>query len=501
MKDKETLVIRADADARAGTGHLMRCLALAEAWQDAGGEAIFVSACAAPSLKTRLETEGFRIIHPGDTTGTLFDARETTRIAREEGAVWIVVDGYQFGGEYQRAIKDSGLSLLFIDDYGHADHYYADIVLNQNVYADMSFYPAYEPSTRFLLGTKYALLRREFLNWPGRSRDCPETARKILITLGGSDPENVTLKVLEAVKAVDADGLEVTAVMGGANPHFDRIHEVVKDRPGFRLVENAMNMPELMAWADCAISAGGSTCWELLYMGVPSIVIPIAENQEPVARELRALQIALVPDKHTLNDPGKFAGTIAGFLQSKEVRRGLAQRMARYIDGHGPARAIDAIHEEHIALRRAAISDCRMIWQWINDPPVRAVSFSPGPISLERHREWFSSALVNPDLVYYIAVDREGTPFGQARFLVESGEATISMLVGPGHRGKSLGSALIRDATETFFRETGIGTVKAFIKTGNEVSRKAFARAGYTSRGLRDHQGEPAYLFMKCRGR
>ncbi len=184
-----------------------------------------------------------------------------------------------FDVEYQKIIKESGFSLLFIDDYGHADHYYADIVLNQNIYADMSFYQYYEPYTRFLLGTKYALIRKEFLKWSGWHRDIPEVARKILVTFGGSDPDNVTHKVIEAVRTVDLDGLEVKVVVGGANPHFDLIYETVKDLSNFTLIKNTENMSELVAWADIAISAGGSTCWELFFMGIPSIIIPIAENQ------------------------------------------------------------------------------------------------------------------------------------------------------------------------------------------------------------------------------
>ena len=273
------LIIRADASPEIGTGHVMRCLALAEAWQDTGGTVFFVSACDAPALEDRLNNEGIEILHIRQEAGTLGDADETDRIAHEQGADWIVVDGYHFGAEYQKTIKDSGLSLLFIDDYGHADHYYADIVLNQNIYATMSFYPKYEPYTRFLLGTKYALIRKEFLKWSDWHRDIPEVARKILVTLGGSDPDNVTLKVIEAVRTIDLEGLEVIVVIGGANPHFDLIHETVKDLSNFTLKKNAENMPELMAWADIAISAGGSTCWELAFMGLPFCIIALAENQ------------------------------------------------------------------------------------------------------------------------------------------------------------------------------------------------------------------------------
>jgi len=495
------LIIRADASPEIGTGHVMRCLSLAEAWQDTGGEVFFVSACDAPALEVRLKNEGIQILHISQEAGALGDADETARIAQKLGADWIIADGYHFGAEYQKAIKDSGLSLLFIDDYGHADHYYADIVLNQNIYADMSFYSKYEPYTRFLLGTKYVLLRREFLKGSGWYRDIPEIARKILVTLGGGDPDNVTLKVIEAVKTVDVSGLEVIVVIGGANPHFDLIQETGKVLPNFTLLKNADNMPELMAWADIAISAGGSTCWELLFMGVPSIVIPIAENQEPIAKELRSQNIAKVVEFKVLKNKRELFKLIFDFLQSYEMRSAFSKRMAQCIDGKGSSRIINAICCNKIKLRKVELSDCKIIWVWINDPLVRAVSFNPQPVSLERHKEWFSSALIDPNLVYYIAVNKNAKAIGQARFQIESKEAIISVLLDPEYRGMGLGSLLIYNATENFFIETGIEKINAFIKTGNEVSRKAFTKAGYTDHGLSRHTGENAYHLIKTRGK
>jgi len=500
LKDTKPLLIRADASPEIGTGHVMRCLALAEAWLDTEGEVFFVFACDTPALEVRLKKEGIQLLQIRQKAGTLGDADETARIAHKHGADWIVVDGYHFGAEYQKTIKDAGLSLLFIDDYGHADHYYADIVLNQNVYANMSLYKNYEPYTRFLLGTKYALIRKEFLKWSGRHRDIPEVARKILVTLGGSDPDKVTLKVIEALRTVELDGLEVKVVVGSANPHFDLIHETVKGLSRFTIIKNAENMPELMAWADISISAGGSTCWELLFIGVPSIVIPIAENQEPIVKELRSQNIAKVIKVIDFKNQRELVKLIFEFLQSYKMRSAFSKRMAQYIDGKGLSRIISAICYNKIKLRKVELSDCKKIWLWINDPLVRAVSFNPKPISLERHLEWFSSALINPNLVYYIAVDKNATPIGQARFKIESKEAVISVLVDPEYRGVSIGSLLIQDATEKFFIETGIGKINAFIKMGNEASRKAFIKAGYIEHGLSDHNGENAYHLIKKRG-
>jgi UDP-2,4-diacetamido-2,4,6-trideoxy-beta-L-altropyranose hydrolase len=329
------LVIRADASMEIGIGHIMRCLALAESWQDTGGEVFFVSSYDSPALEDRLKKDGIEILHISQEPGTVGDAVETARIAHERGADWIVVDGYHFGAEYQKTITGTGLSLLFIDDYGHADHYYADIVLNQNIYADMSFYKNNEPYTRFLLGTKYVLLRREFLKYSDWHRDIPEVARKILVTLGGSDPDNVTLKVIKAVRTVELDGLEVVVVIGGANPHFDLIHETVKDLSNFTLIKNAEDMPELMAWADIAISGGGNTCLELMYMGLPTCVILMAKNQVQNVNSLDQKKIIInLGNSKSLNQE-QVANNIFNLIQNRHRRQKMSEESKILITGNG----------------------------------------------------------------------------------------------------------------------------------------------------------------------
>ena len=154
------LLIRADAGAAMGTGHVMRCLALAQAWQDAGDQAVFVSSSLPPALDSRLRDEQIGVHPLSAAVGTAADARATADRARALGARWIVVDGYQFGADYQRALKDASFRLLVIDDYGHAGHYCAELVLNQNLDAPESLYRSRGPSTQLLLGCRYALLRR-----------------------------------------------------------------------------------------------------------------------------------------------------------------------------------------------------------------------------------------------------------------------------------------------------------------------------------------------------
>src|SRR5580700_1740365 len=145
------LVLRTDASVAIGTGHVMRCLALAQAWEDAGGRAIFAMAQATPAVEGRLRNEGFEVARVSAQVGSATDAEETADLAQQRGASWVVVDGYEFGAEYQASLKNRGMKVLFIDDNGHAAHYLADLVLNQNAHALEELYRSRELSTKLLL--------------------------------------------------------------------------------------------------------------------------------------------------------------------------------------------------------------------------------------------------------------------------------------------------------------------------------------------------------------
>ena len=216
-----TLLIRADGNARIGTGHIMRCLALAQAWQCKGGKVVFAMVDSTPSIERRLSGEGMEFVRLDSSPGSLADATQTINQALICQAPWIVADGYYFGATWQKEIKDAGSRLLIIDDFAHAEHYYADLVLNQNLHADANLYAPREHYTRLLLGTRYVQLRREFLDWRNWQREIPAVARHILITLGGSDPDNVTGKVIHALDFMQ--DVEAVVVVGGSNPNLDSL--------------------------------------------------------------------------------------------------------------------------------------------------------------------------------------------------------------------------------------------------------------------------------------
>lgn len=339
-----SLLVRTDASTQLGTGHVMRCLALAQAWQEIGGRAFFATATIASGLANRLGAEWIELIHLDVVPGSNDDATQTVSLAKHRMASWVVVDGYQFRDAYQRAIKQAGLRLLFVDDYGHADHYYADLVLNQNIYANESRYSNCESYTRLLLGTSYALLRTEFWSWRNWQRQIPTLGRRLLVTLGGSDPEGATLNVIQALKQLQLPDLEARIVIGPANTNLARIRQEVKNSDHhIELLTDVKDMPSLMAWADTAVSAGGVTCWELAFMGVPMVLIILADNQKDIAAGMAEAGVASCAGWYDLLAPRDLAKTLTEMLEKPSLRSQMSYRGRSLVDSLGAKRVVDQL--------------------------------------------------------------------------------------------------------------------------------------------------------------
>lgn len=356
---QNTLLIRADASVSMGTGHIMRMIALGQAWLDGGGEAVFLCAEITPALEGRLKEEGFLLEKIQASPGSREDLEATCAAIARYGAdsIPVALDGYQFDADFQLGLKKAGCRLLVMDDYGHAAFYHADWVLNQNISAREELYANRAPHTQLLLGTKFALLRREFLKYRGWQRQIPEIARKVLVTLGGADPDNVTGKVIEAIAPLD---IQVKVVVGGSNPHLPELQDAVetmKFQPAnIELVINPADMPGLMAWADLAIAAGGSTAWELAFMGLPSLFVILAENQVGIATELESVGFGVCLGRGIDLGIEAFSGRIStreqnpnifsDFMNNKSLRQQISLDCKNLVAGGGAKRLAEIFQEK-----------------------------------------------------------------------------------------------------------------------------------------------------------
>lgn len=335
-----------------GAGHVMRCLALAQAWRDCGGRAVFAFAAAGDALVDRLQSETMGIFRLSAESGGIDDAEQTAALAAQVGASWTVVDGYHFHSSYHRALKTAGVRLLAIDDFGSAERCAADLVLNQNLRAEEGWYPEREPYTRLLLGTRYVLLRREFLAWQHWERRVPALARRALVTLGGSDSGPSLTRIIRGLQQTSIPGLEAV-VVAGAGPLDDGELKAAVESSRFPIsvAHNVADPSPLMAWADVAIVAAGGTLWEMLYM--ESAILSYARNpfQQMILSELeRQKKVVCLGDLDGI-EPERLALEIEAIAQSETRRRSMAGAGRTLVDGDGCARVVEALRETGESVR------------------------------------------------------------------------------------------------------------------------------------------------------
>lgn len=487
----ETLIIRADASREIGTGHVMRCLALAQAWRKLGGQTHFVCASIPEKLQERLKTESFGVAHISKPANSHEDAEFTADLARSVNATWVVVDGYHFTDNYRDALTSYGFAVCAIDDFGDVQR--AGLIVNQNLFASPRMYnDGKDTSSVRLLGSRYTLLRQEFTNAFPRERQygCPN----VLVTCGGTDPTNSTEKVLRGLARTNDPFLNVVAVVGAGNPNLTQLRELTAQLPiSIQLEVNTPRMMQLMQQADIAIAAAGTTCWELAYMGVPVLALITAENQIQVAESIEEHGIGTNLGRvHELSE-SDICTTVEHHRERPFLLNLMSQAGRNCVDGQGAERVARMLRGPSLTLRPATKDDCRMLWEWRNDSLVRSVSFSSDEIPFESHSQWFNKKLEAANCLIQIAENKHGVPIGQVRFdLIENDAAEISISVSAEHRSAGYGSKLIRTATEWILSSHRVSEIVAAIKEDNVASQRAFEKAGYQR--VADKDGHRQYV-------
>lgn len=491
-----TILIRADASTEIGTGHLMRCIALGQACRDQGVGVYFACAECPPALQQRIQSEGFRHHKIQAKAGTQEDCNTLLEHSHKlAGCQWIVLDGYQFDVTFHRQIREAGFKLLVVDDYGHLEQYAADILLNQNISASQNMYPKINSDCLLLLGTRYVLLRKEFLAWMDWQRKIPEKAQNILIMMGGSDPDGTTLRVMELLQEVDDTHLHVRIVVGAANTQAEVIANKAQSLPmKSELVSNVRDMPRLLAWVDIAVSAAGSTCWELLFMAVPSFILKLAENQQVTFEYLTdtgmMLRLPLPPEAPSQEG----AAAVQQLAKSQEVRSALAEGGRAMVDGLGSLRVTDALFPPQVTIRPAVEADSKRIWEWANDPVSRTMSFESRPIPWNNHQSWFRQKL-NASLSICLVAEINDVPAAFVRLDEKDQDRVVSINLSPHFRGRSLASPILREAMGVFRHWCPAGAFHAFIRPNNLASIRTFEKGGFRKTDSANMKGQEALKY------
>ena len=296
--------IRADASLTIGSGHVMRCLTLADKLAKQGEKVFFVTRDWPGNMAAYIEDKGYPVLILPALQGDLLqnefqllaeswqqDAEETiSRIKAlqpDPGDTLLVVDHYGLDEKWEKALRPIASKIMVIDDLANRPHD-CDILRDQNYYKNMEErYRGLVPfHCRMELGPKYALLREEFYHAKKNLRVRNGVVRHLLIFFGGSDPTGETMKALQALERLNRPDIGVDVVVGMSNPYRREIEQFCGRLPSIHYHCQVDQMAELMARADLAVGAGGTATWERCFLGLPTLVITVAENQVEMVRDL-----------------------------------------------------------------------------------------------------------------------------------------------------------------------------------------------------------------------
>ena len=359
------VVFRVDASLQIGTGHVMRCLSLADELRSRGAECHFICREHPGNLIGLIQGRGFAAVampadaakfRSGDAMATThahwlgcdwqIDAEQTLAIVRAIRPDWLVVDHYAIDSRWEEALRPQARRILVIDDLADRAHF-CDLLLDQNLGRDTSHYAAkVPPQCVVLAGPRYALLRREFQAHREMSlvRRKNPALRQLLITMGGVDRPNATEKVLEALKGCALPkGCRIVVVMGPHAPWLAAVKEVAITMPWTTEVRVGVeNMAHLMVESDMAIGAAGATVWEMCCLGVPSLMVVLAENQRAAAAALVKMSAIRSLDMNNL------AISLGEHIKDIDWFEEASARAAKICDGRGCRLIVEKMHSNPI---------------------------------------------------------------------------------------------------------------------------------------------------------
>jgi spore coat polysaccharide biosynthesis predicted glycosyltransferase SpsG len=319
----------------------MRCVALAQAWQDGGGT-VFLAAAELPDpLFPRLSAEAVSLLRVQATPGSPDDARETVAQAYRLKADWVVIDGDRFGSDFLEIVRIAGYRVILIDDFADRESFPADLIVNPNLDDDGEPYRKRGATARLLMGPPYVLLRREFRQ-AAATRQIRQSGNKILVTLGGSDPENLAPKIADVLAC--CSDLDVTVIAGPGYIKGDQLRKLSSNN--LKVVFNPANIAELMKDSDQAIIAAGGTLWELLSMGCAVLSYSRNTVQERVVQSLshRGVVVDMGETRHF--DPAKLVASVKELVDSPMTRDRMTTLGSKLVDGLGTTRVVEECGSE-----------------------------------------------------------------------------------------------------------------------------------------------------------
>jgi len=523
-------IFRTDASHQIGTGHVMRCLTLAHALREQGVDCFFICREHPGHLLGLIREQGFEAValpfdsrecdypvHASESkpefksefspefnpelgpelgpeptlahtdwlgTDWRTDAVATRDALGEMIADWLIVDHYALDTRWETALRPHCRKLLAIDDLADREHD-CDLLLDQNLVADMEHrYDNKLPDhCGLLLGPQYALLQPEYPELHARTPPREGPICRILVYFGGADTDNFTGLAIAAFRSLPHDDIRLDVVINPASLHADAIREQVKGIQEVTLHTHLPSLAPLMVQADLAIGAGGATSWERCCLGLPTLVVTLAENQKPIAAELdRQGLIRWLGHKDEVTEHG-LVHALADIVD-KDLTQEWSEKCQRLVDGRGTQRVSGLLllsSKTPLCARLARLDDEALILRWANDPLVRKNAFKTDTIDPNTHRAWFRKRLRDlENCRIYVVETEEGLPVGQVRFERNQAEWEVHYALDSGCRGRGMGVPMLTTALGAFRLFHPSGTIFGRVKPENNASRKVLRLVGFS---------------------
>jgi UDP-2,4-diacetamido-2,4,6-trideoxy-beta-L-altropyranose hydrolase len=501
------VLFRTDASLQIGTGHVMRCLTLANALRERGAECRFICRAHEGNLLYRIQQNGFvatalpadfrpnkekesgqTVLPNANWHGADWqtDAAQTISSLGDSRPDWLIVDHYELDTHWESALRPHCGRIMVIDDLADRDHD-CDVILDQNLVAEMEYrYDERVPARcASLIGPEYALLQPQYAELHPRTPPHMGSIRRILVFFGGADNHNMTGRVIAAFLALRRADITLDVVINPSSPHAAAIHEQAHAHANITLHESLPSLAPLMLMVDYAIGAGGATSWERCCLGLPSLVITLAENQKSIAAELdRQGFVRWLGDQDTVTE-----SMLNAVLQDVLEHEGIlawSRRRMELVDGKGTERVVAVLSlsiESRLKARLARLDDETVILRWANDPIERQNSYNSNTIDPESHRTCFYKRLRNPECCrIYIVETEQGLSIGQVCFERNDSGWEIHYSIDAMARDLKLGAKMFQTAMQAF-RHSISGALRfGRVKQDNRPSQKVFEHLGITAK-------------------
>jgi UDP-2,4-diacetamido-2,4,6-trideoxy-beta-L-altropyranose hydrolase len=334
------MIIRVDADHQIGMGHLVRCLAIADSMSLRDVSVRFAMSQPDERVKDLVRARGHELRPIRARKGQLDDAAETIELAVPNEV--ILIDGYQFSDDFERRLADRGLKVAVIDDYGHADHLDARIIINSNLYYGRTDLYSRAAGAQLLLGPRFLPIRNELTDLR-TLQSANQEVNSLLVSFGSGDVRRALPATIEVLRSVLPSRVKIFAAVVSMDDESAR--HLQQESRDIEWIEDFSRLPEVMASVDMAIAAGGMLSYELAFMGVPSILLPATTIQSPVAAELARLGAAIDLGLSDVFPYQSLGEAVQELLRSPQRRQSMIEEGQALFDGHGARRCAEALFQ------------------------------------------------------------------------------------------------------------------------------------------------------------